>query len=35
MMHVGEEDILLDDSLRYAERLEREGGPLTSTFGQG
>ncbi len=26
MMHVGEDDILLDDSIRYAERLEREGG---------
>jgi epsilon-lactone hydrolase len=26
MLHVGEDDILLDDSIRYAERLERDGG---------
>jgi acetyl esterase/lipase len=26
MMHVGEDDILLDDSIRYAERMERDGG---------
>ncbi len=26
MMHVGEDDILLDDSVRYAQRLEGEGG---------
>ncbi len=26
MMHVGEDDILLDDCIRYAERLERGGG---------
>ncbi len=28
MMHAGEDDILLDDSIRYAERLEREGGTV-------
>ena len=28
MMHVGEDDILLDNSIRYAERLEREGGTV-------
>jgi acetyl esterase/lipase len=28
MMHVGEDDILLDDSVRYAGRLEHEGGTV-------
>ena len=27
-MHAGGDDILLDDSIRYAERLEREGGTV-------
>jgi epsilon-lactone hydrolase len=27
-IHVGEDEVLLDDSLRYAERLENEGGTV-------
>jgi acetyl esterase/lipase len=27
-MHVGEDDVLLDDSVRYGERFEREGGAI-------
>jgi acetyl esterase/lipase len=27
-MHVGEDDVLLDDSLRYGERFERAGGTI-------
>jgi epsilon-lactone hydrolase len=34
-MHVGENDVLLDDSLRYAERLEQAGGTIEVHTWQG
>jgi acetyl esterase/lipase len=34
-MHVGEDDILLDDSVRYGERFEREGGAIQVHIWQG
>jgi acetyl esterase/lipase len=34
-MHVGEDDILLDDSVRYGERIEQEGGKIQVHTWQG
>ena len=34
-MHVGEDDVLLDDSVRYGERFEREGGAIQVHTWQG
>ena len=34
-MHVGEDDVLLDDSVRYGERLERAGGTIQVHTWQG
>jgi acetyl esterase/lipase len=34
-MHVGEDEILLDDSLRYGERIESEGGAVQIHTWQG
>jgi acetyl esterase/lipase len=34
-MHVGEDEVLLDDSLRYAERLESQGGTVQVHTWQG
>jgi epsilon-lactone hydrolase len=34
-MHVGEDDVLLDDALRYGERFEREGGTIQVHTWQG
>ena len=34
-MHVGEDDVLLDDSVRYGERFEREGGTIQVHTWQG
>jgi monoterpene epsilon-lactone hydrolase len=35
LIHVGEDEILLDDSLRYAERLEEAGGLVTAHVWRG
>ena len=34
-MHVGEDDVLLDDSVRYGERFERERGAIQVHIWQG
>jgi acetyl esterase/lipase len=34
-MHVGEDDVLLDDSVRYGERVEQEGGTIEVHTWQG